>query len=117
MHKVLTALASITLMAGAAQAQIATPPATSSAKTMHTTTKTAVRTTTPKAATSSATTKQSTTKTVTRTMAPTAAKGAKVATPHTAVSLDCSKQADAKGLHGKAREAFRSKCKRAGTKG
>ena len=32
--------------------------------------------------------------------------------PRTAASLECSKQADAKGLHGKAREKFRSKCKR-----
>ena len=30
----------------------------------------------------------------------------------TAASLECSKQADAKGLHGKEREKFRSKCKR-----
>jgi hypothetical protein len=28
----------------------------------------------------------------------------------TAQSLDCSKQADAKGLHGKERKAFRSHC-------
>jgi hypothetical protein len=27
-----------------------------------------------------------------------------------AASLECSKQADAKGLHGKARKSFRSKC-------
>ena len=32
--------------------------------------------------------------------------------PRTAASLECSKQADAKGLHGKERERFRSKCKR-----
>jgi hypothetical protein len=32
--------------------------------------------------------------------------------PRSAVSLDCSKQADAKGLHGKERHKFRSKCKR-----
>ena len=32
--------------------------------------------------------------------------------PRTAASLECSKQADAKGLHGKDREKFRSKCKR-----
>ena len=31
-----------------------------------------------------------------------------------AISLSCSQQADAKGLHGKARKAFRSKCKRRG---
>jgi hypothetical protein len=27
-----------------------------------------------------------------------------------AASLECSKQADAKGLHGKARKSFRAKC-------
>lgn len=32
--------------------------------------------------------------------------------PRSAVSLDCSKQADAKGLHGKERKKFRSDCKR-----
>lgn len=30
--------------------------------------------------------------------------------PRSAASLDCSKQADEKGLHGKARRSFRSKC-------
>ncbi|HEY0145332.1 MAG TPA: PsiF family protein [Methylovirgula sp.] len=30
---------------------------------------------------------------------------------HTAKSLECSKEADAKGLHGKARKHFRSACK------
>ena len=30
------------------------------------------------------------------------------------ISLSCSQQADAKGLHGKARKAFRSQCKRRG---
>ena len=30
--------------------------------------------------------------------------------PHTAASLECSKQANEKGLHGKARKSFRSKC-------
>lgn len=117
MHKALTALAGITLMAGAAQAQITAPAASSSAKMTHTTTKTVVRTTVPKAATSSATTMRTTTKTVTKMTAPMAAKGGKAATPHSAVSLDCSKQADAKGLHGKKREAYRSKCKHAGSKG
>lgn len=29
-----------------------------------------------------------------------------------AKSLDCSKQADAKGLHGKERKKFRSECKK-----
>jgi hypothetical protein len=32
--------------------------------------------------------------------------------PRTAISIDCSKQADTKGLHGKARRSFRNKCKR-----
>ena len=32
--------------------------------------------------------------------------------PRTAISLACSKQADAKGLHGKPREAFRASCMR-----
>jgi hypothetical protein len=30
----------------------------------------------------------------------------------TAKSIECSKQADAKGLHGKERQKFRSECKR-----
>jgi psiF repeat len=36
--------------------------------------------------------------------------------PRTAISIECSKQADAKGLHGKARKSFRSKCKRQAAK-
>jgi|tagenome__1003787_1003787.scaffolds.fasta_scaffold19951598_1 hypothetical protein len=31
--------------------------------------------------------------------------------PHSAASLECSKEADAKGLHGKERKKFRSECK------
>ena len=31
-----------------------------------------------------------------------------------AISRSCSQQANAKGLHGKARKAFRSQCKRSG---
>jgi hypothetical protein len=31
--------------------------------------------------------------------------------PRTAASMECSKQADAKGLHGKERKKFRSDCK------
>jgi hypothetical protein len=38
------------------------------------------------------------------------------AAPRTAISIECSKQADAKGLHGKARHSFRNKCKREGAK-
>ena len=34
------------------------------------------------------------------------------AKPRTAKSIECSKQADAKGLHGKERRTFRSKCKK-----
>ena len=33
--------------------------------------------------------------------------------PRTAASLECSKEADAKGLRGKERKKFRSECKRA----
>jgi CelD/BcsL family acetyltransferase involved in cellulose biosynthesis len=39
----------------------------------------------------------------------TAAK--KAEKPRTAASLECSKEADAKGLHGKERKKFRSQCK------
>ena len=31
---------------------------------------------------------------------------------HSAASLECSKEADAKGLHGKERKKFRSECKK-----
>jgi CelD/BcsL family acetyltransferase involved in cellulose biosynthesis len=37
---------------------------------------------------------------------------AKDSKPHTAASLECSKEADAKGLHGKERKKFRSECKK-----
>jgi hypothetical protein len=45
--------------------------------------------------------------------APAATSAARSRNPvvHTAASIDCSKQADAQGLHGKARKSFRSKCK------
>jgi glucose/arabinose dehydrogenase len=33
--------------------------------------------------------------------------------PRTEASLECSKEADAKGLHGKERKKFRSECKKA----
>lgn len=39
-----------------------------------------------------------------------AAKAPKEAKPHTAESIECSKEADAKGLHGKERKKFRSEC-------
>ncbi len=32
--------------------------------------------------------------------------------PRTAASLECSKEADTKGLHGKERKKFRSECKK-----
>jgi hypothetical protein len=32
--------------------------------------------------------------------------------PRSAVSIECSKEADAKGLHGKARKEFRSECRK-----
>lgn len=41
---------------------------------------------------------------------------AKPKAERTAASLECSKQADAKGLHGKERKKFRSECKAGGTK-
>jgi hypothetical protein len=42
-----------------------------------------------------------------------AAKAAKApAKERTAKSLECSKEADAKGLHGKERQKFRSECKK-----
>lgn len=42
-----------------------------------------------------------------------AAPAAKTTTakPHSAASVECSKEADAKGLHGKDRKKFRSQCK------
>ena len=44
------------------------------------------------------------------------APAAKTAKPRTEVSLECSKQADAKKLHGEERRKFRSTCKKAGGK-
>lgn len=41
-----------------------------------------------------------------------AAKSGKAPLVRTAKSLDCSKQADAKGLHGKPRKSFMSSCKK-----
>ena len=43
-------------------------------------------------------------------MAPAEKKAEK---PRTTASLECSKEADAKGLHGKERQKFRSDCKKA----
>jgi CelD/BcsL family acetyltransferase involved in cellulose biosynthesis len=42
-----------------------------------------------------------------------AATDTKTSKPRTAASLECSKEADAKGLHGKERKKFRSECKKA----
>ena len=39
-------------------------------------------------------------------------KAPKEAKPRTAESLECSKEADAKGLHGKERKKFRPECKK-----
>jgi len=36
----------------------------------------------------------------------------KMTKPHSAASIECSKEADAKGLHGKERKKFRAECKR-----
>jgi invasion protein IalB len=41
-----------------------------------------------------------------------AAKTEKAEKAHTPESVECSKQADEKGLHGKERKKFRSECKR-----
>lgn len=41
-----------------------------------------------------------------------AAHAPKMAKPRSAESLECSKEADAKGLHGKARKKFRAECKK-----
>jgi hypothetical protein len=48
-----------------------------------------------------------------QTSAPAAAPAAtsKSTKPHSAASIECSKEADAKGLHGKERKKFRSECK------
>jgi invasion protein IalB len=43
--------------------------------------------------------------------APAAAKP-KTPVVHSAASLECSKEADAKGLHGKERKKFRAQCKK-----
>jgi psiF repeat len=46
-------------------------------------------------------------------MAAPAATDKKPAKVHSAESIECSKEADAKGLHGKERKKFRSECKKA----
>jgi hypothetical protein len=82
-----TAVASLLLM-GAASAQTTAPAKTEATKTEATKTET----------------------TKTETKAPAEKKAGK---PRTAASLECSKEADAKGLHGKERRKFRSECKKA----
>jgi hypothetical protein len=47
-----------------------------------------------------------------QTAAPAAKSDTKAPVVHTAASLECSKEADAKGLHGKERKKFRSECKK-----
>ena len=48
--------------------------------------------------------------------APMAPADKKDAKPRTAASIECSKEADAKGLKGKERKKFRSECKKAAAK-
>ena len=56
----------------------------------------------------------------TTTPAPAASTDSKMAPadkkPRSAASIECSKEADAKGLHGKERKKFRSDCKAAASK-
>lgn len=86
-----TTVAFAALFSVSAMAQTATPSTT---------------TTTPSATAPSAMTKPATTMTKPKAMKP----------AQTAVSKACSTQADAKGLHGKARAKFRSDCKKNGGK-
>jgi hypothetical protein len=44
--------------------------------------------------------------------APAPAKPAAAPVTHSAKSVECSKEADAKGLHGKERKKFREECKK-----
>ena len=44
--------------------------------------------------------------------APAPAKPAAAPVAHSAQSIECSKEADAKGLHGKERKKFRAECKK-----
>jgi len=46
-----------------------------------------------------------------QTPSPAPAATSKSTKPHSAASIECSKEADAKGLHGKERKKFRSECK------
>jgi hypothetical protein len=48
-----------------------------------------------------------------QTTTPAAKTDTKAPAVRSAASLECSKEADAKGLHGKERKKFRSECKKA----
>ena len=48
-----------------------------------------------------------------QTPAPAAKTDTKAPMARSAASLECSKEADAKGLHGKERKKFRAECKKA----
>jgi phosphate-selective porin len=94
--RTIAAIAVSLFLAGSASAQTTAP----------------VTTQPPKAVTTQAPTAQTP-----KAPAPKAATdGTKAATGHSAVSLECSKQADAKGLRGKDRKHFRSECKKNGGK-
>ncbi len=47
----------------------------------------------------------------------TSAPAAKPPVVHSAASVECSKEADAQGLHGKKRKQFRAECKRKAKEG
>lgn len=51
-----------------------------------------------------------------QTSSPAPAMGATAKPARSAASIECSKQADAKGLHGKARKKFRSECRKGAAK-
>ena len=57
------------------------------------------------------TTTPSTTKPAVTTPSATTAPKAKIGTPKSEISVQCSKEADAKSLHGTERKKFRAKCK------
>ena len=54
--------------------------------------------------------------TTAKTMTTTASNAKAAPKPRTAASLQCSKDADAKNIHGKPRKAFMSQCKMAAAK-
>jgi hypothetical protein len=97
--RVSLAVLASTLVIGAACAQ-STAPATAPAATPA-----------PAAKTTPAESKSATSKSAESKSAESKSKGTQ-----SAASLDCSKQADAKGLHGKERKKFRSECKKSEAK-